>query len=120
MWVNRRLNGNFDLLKTLIEDGKITGSVVKSFPLKKLTEPQNFISLLHYFGLVSIAGRRLKEVVLAIPNRSVAELIYGYLRAAYEEANIFRIDINPKAMWICFYRPLMTSTPKCIRALSLS
>ena len=49
------------------------------FPLERLTEPENFLSLLHYFGLLSI-----RDVVdgvprLAIPNQTVKRLMYGYL-----------------------------------------
>ncbi len=70
--VGRQLNGNFDLLQELIGEGrKDLPRIQPSFPLQRLTDRQNFLSLLHYFGLLSI-----REVVhgmprLAIPNQTV-------------------------------------------------
>ena len=64
-----------------------------SFPLNELTEPENFLSLLHYFGLLSI-----REVVhgvprLAIPNQTVKQLMYGYLRDGYRDVGVFRVNL---------------------------
>ena len=44
----------------------------------------NFLSLLHCFGLLSI--RALVDVAprLAIPNQTVKQLLYGYLRDGYQ------------------------------------
>lgn len=94
MWINQQLNGNFDRLKTIIEDGSIGSQLVSSFPLKEITRPQNFISLLHYFGLLTIERSQLSQIQFKIPNRTIAELMYGYLRSTYSEADIFRIDVD--------------------------
>ncbi len=94
MWVNRQLNGNFNRLKTVIEEGVITSQLVSTFPLKQITETQNFVSLLYYFGLLSISDTRLGKAVLRIPNQTVSELIVGYLRSIYQDAELFRVDID--------------------------
>ncbi len=94
MWVNQQLNGNFNILKSILEEGSIVEDLVESFPLTELTESPNFVSLLHYFGLLTISGTRVDQVELRIPNRTIADLMYGYLRAAYEEADIFRLDLR--------------------------
>ena len=52
----RRLNGNFDLLRHLIGEGETEADLNLSFPLEELDEPENFLSLLYYFGLLSIRG----------------------------------------------------------------
>jgi hypothetical protein len=87
--LDKRLNGNFSHLKTIIETGRITSKIALSFPLENLIKPKNFISLLYYFGLLS--HREDKELI--IPNRTVLELMYGYLRDAYEDVDIFTIDL---------------------------
>ncbi len=46
MWVNQQLNGNFNLLKSIIEEGSIVEDLVESFPLNELTEAPNFVSLI--------------------------------------------------------------------------
>ena len=52
----RRLNGNFDLLRHVISEGEAEADLRLSFPLDELDEPENFLSLLYYFGLLSIRG----------------------------------------------------------------
>ena len=92
--VGRQLNGNFDLLTEIIgEERKDLPRIQPSFPLKQLADRQNFLSLLHYFGLLSI-----REVVhgmprLAIPNQTVKQLMYGYLRDGYRDVEVFRVDL---------------------------
>ena len=92
--VGRQLNGNFDLLRETIGEGrKDLPRIQPSFPLKQLTDAENFLSLLHYFGLLSI-----REVVdgmprLAIPNQTVKQLMYGYLRDGYRDVEVFRVDL---------------------------
>ncbi len=92
--VGRQLNGNFDLLREVIGEGrKDLPRIQPSFPLQQLTDRQNFLSLLHYFGLLSI-----REVVhgvprLAIPNQTVKQLMYGYLRDGYRDVAVFRVDL---------------------------
>ena len=56
--VNRQLNGNFDLLRHLIGTGWVDSEITSGFPLEQLTQRENFPSLLHYFGLLSIRGAR--------------------------------------------------------------
>ena len=52
--VNRQLNGNFDLLRHIIGEQQIDSDIQISFPLDRLDQPENFLSLLYYFGLLSI------------------------------------------------------------------
>ncbi len=89
----RQLNGNFDLLRNVIGDEQVDTDIQPGFPLKDLTRPENFLSLLHYFGLLSI-----REVVdgvprLAIPNQTVKRLMYGFLRDAYRDVEVFSVNL---------------------------
>ncbi len=88
-----RLNGNFDLLRGIIGTESADARIQPSFPLKRLIKRENFLSLLHFFGLLSI-----REVVdglprLAIPNQTVKRLMYEYLREAYEDAGAFDVNL---------------------------
>lgn len=91
--VDRRFNGNFSRLKEIMEKGRITSSVTRSFPLEALNQPENFISLLLYFGLLSFAPASGTRTVLQIPNLTVQKLMYGYMRDAYADVDIFRVDL---------------------------
>ena len=89
----KQLNGNFDLLRNVIGDEHVDTDIQPGFPLKDLTSRENFLSLLHYFGLLSI-----RDVVdgvprLAIPNQTVKRLMYGYLRDAYRDVEVFSVDL---------------------------
>ena len=93
MLISHQLNSNFDRLKAIIEDGEVLSGVTTSFPLEHLTQQENFISLLYYFGLLSFAGRQRGQPLLKIPNRTVQHLMYGYMREAYQEIETFRVDL---------------------------
>ena len=91
--VGRQLNGNFDLLRDIIGEEQVDTRIQPGFPLERLTDPENFLSLLYYFGLLSI-----RDVVdgmprLAIPNQTVKRLMYGYLRDAYRDVGVFSVNL---------------------------
>ena len=88
----RRLNGNFDLLRGVISEGRAASEVMSSLPLARLAERENFLSLLHYFGLLSIRGAAAGTPQLAIPNQTVRRLLYGFLRDAYDDVGVFSVD----------------------------
>lgn len=88
--LDRRLNGNFRRLANIIEtEGESVVRIAESFPVERLLKPSNFISLLFFFGLLSHApdGR------LRIPNRTVRQLMYSYIREGYEDVDVFSVDL---------------------------
>ena len=91
--IDNRLNGNFSRLQQIMEDEEVQAEIQESFPLERLLDQQNFISLLFYFGLLSIDRIQENTPVLRIPNLTVKHLIYGYLRDAYRDVDVFRIDL---------------------------
>ena len=48
--------GSFFCIQTLVSQGYITGDLKESFPAANITTPDNFVSLLYYFGLLTISG----------------------------------------------------------------
>ena len=91
--VNRQLNGNFDLLRDIVGEEQVDTRVQAGFPLERLAEPENFLSLLHYFGLLSIRDVIHGVPRLAIPNQTVKRLMYGYLRDAYRDVGVFSVNL---------------------------
>ena len=87
-----RLNGNFDLLRHIVGEGRAEARIHKSFPLERLARPENFLSLLYYFGLLAIEGEGRGLTRLGIPNQTVRHLMYGYLRDAYDDVELFTVD----------------------------
>jgi len=89
-----KLNSNFSLLQSIIEDGEIQSPIKPSFPLGELLNRENFISLLYYFGLLSFTGEFTEDApLLRIPNRTVKDLMYGYMRSSLTDAQMIRVDI---------------------------
>lgn len=91
--VDNHLNGNFSRLKAIIETGETVSILNPSFPLSQLLEPTNFVSLLHYFGLITIAGLREGRPLLKIPNLTIKDLMYGYIRDSFQDVDVFRLDL---------------------------
>ncbi len=87
--LDQRLNGNFSRLADIIGTERTAARVAESFPVEYLTDPENFVSLLFYFGLLSYAGTD----TLRIPNRTVRHLMYTYLREGYRDVNVFNVDL---------------------------
>ena len=88
----QQLNGNFDLLRNVIGEEHVDTAIQPGFPLKDLARTENFLSLLHYFGLLSIRDAQGVMPTLAIPNQTVKRLMYGYLRDAYDDVGVFSVD----------------------------
>ena len=91
--VGRQLNGNFDVLRRVIGEETVETPLQSGFPLERLDQPENFLSLLHCFGLLSIRGVVGGVPRLAIPNQTVRRLLYGYLRDAYRDVEVFSVDL---------------------------
>ena len=89
----RQLNGNFDLLRDVIGEEQVDTRIQPGFPLKDLTKPENFLSLLHYFGLLSIRDVVERVPRLAIPNQTVKRLMYGFLRDGYRDVEVFSVNL---------------------------
>ena len=95
--VGRQLNGNFDLLRDVIGEEQAAARIQPGFPLERLAEPENFLSLLHFFGLLSIRGAPpgvpSGTPRLAIPNQTVRRLMYGFLRDGYRDVKVFSVNL---------------------------
>ena len=75
-------------IQTLVQQGYITGELKTGFPAETIAEPDNFISLLFYFGMLTISGTLEGETKLTITNQVVREQLYSYLLDTYNEADL--------------------------------
>jgi len=74
---------------------EIVSNIECSFPVEDLTKQENFISLLYYFGLLTIHSKKYGVYLLKIPNMTIQKLMYGYIRSGFQDVDIFKID-----MWL--------------------
>ena len=80
------------VIRRIVEQGYITTTLKTGFPARSITDPRNFISLLYYFGMLSIDGTMRGETKLIIPNQVVREQIYNYLLETYEREEFLHDD----------------------------
>ena len=76
------------IIQTLVSQGYITGELKDSFPAANIVDPDNFVSLLYYFGMLTISGMHKGKNKLTIPNQVVEEQLYTYLLNTYNEADL--------------------------------
>ena len=76
------------IIQTLVSQGYITGELKKGFPAASIIDPDNFVSLLYYFGMLTISGTHEGKCKLTIPNQGVREQLYTYLLNTYNDANL--------------------------------
>ncbi len=72
------------IIQTLVTDGKIVGKLNDNFPAEKIVLRENFVSLLYYFGMVTIGGFVEEDIIFKIPNIVVKEQLINYLMDNYE------------------------------------
>ncbi len=72
----------------LVSQGYITGELKDGFPAVSIAQPDNFVSLLYYFGMLTISGVHKGKTKLTIPNQVVQEQLYTYLLNTYNEADL--------------------------------
>jgi len=94
---NRQLNGNFSQLRSIIENGEIVSEIMPSFPLEELAEPENFVSQLLFFGLLTFAGEHNGRPLLRIPNRTIKDLLYSYMREGLRDVDVFQLNLKKLA-----------------------
>ena len=81
-----KLDGNRKgVIHTIIENGEIIGKIAETFPARMLTKPRMFVSLLFYYGMLTIKGTKGDRLILGIPNNNVRKQYYEYLMELYEE-----------------------------------
>ena len=76
------------LTEELAATGEIPFDLVESFPADELVKPENFRSLFHYYGVLSMAERRKGLTYFKIPNACVERQLFNYLRDSYRRTKL--------------------------------
>ena len=88
MLIRKEFAHDASVVQTLVSQGYITGELKKGFPAVSITNPDNFVSLLYYFGMLTISGIHKGKTKLTIPNQVVQEQLYTYLLNTYNDADL--------------------------------
>ena len=88
------------IIHEIIEKGYIQGILVSHFPAERIMDYDNFVSLLYYYGMLTIGGVEGELLTLIIPNNNVRLQYYRYLRDEYREIS----PISTTQLSICYVR----------------
>ena len=81
-----------EIIHNIVEEGFIKARVVSHFPAERMMEFGNFVSLLYYYGMLTIGGVIGERLKLIIPNNNVRLQYYQYLLEEY--SSIHSVDIS--------------------------
>lgn len=76
------------IIQQLVTQGFVTGKLVENFPAERINDPDNFLSLLFYFGMVTIDGDYKGVTKFIISNEVVRDQMYTYLLDTYKENDL--------------------------------
>ena len=77
-------------IQQIAAEGSIVTDLHYSFPAERIFDEGNFVSLLYYYGMLTIVGTDLDKLILGIPNNNVRKQYYEYLLSEYRP--IYSID----------------------------
>ena len=87
-----RLDGDRKgVVRTIAEQGYIDTTIETTFPAIEMINPNMFVSLLFYYGMLTIGGTALDKLHLVVPNLNVWEQYYRFLFDQYQDTA--RIDM---------------------------
>ena len=88
-------------LQQIAAEGSIVADLHMSFPAEHIFDEGNFVSLLYYYGMLTIVGTDLDKLVLGIPNNNVRKQYYEYMLSEYRplcSIDIRKLDAAYKTM----------------------
>ena len=83
-----KATGSTERMSTLQEieaKGYLYTNIKTSFPADKIANPENYNSLLFYYGLLTIGATRGDMLKMVIPNNCVKEQYFGFMREYYRD-----------------------------------
>ena len=82
------------IIQSLVTKGYVTGALNENFPAERINDPDNFLSLLFYFGMVTIDGTYLTKPFSA---KLLHSRINNLLETRKKIASLLALaDIQPK------------------------
>ena len=86
-----------NVVHDIAEQGYVYGQIVSHFPAERMMEFGNFLSLLYYYGMLTIGGVEGELLKLTIPNNNVRLQYYHYLLDEYQ--SISRVNTTELSLY---------------------
>lgn len=94
LWVDKSFGSNASVIQEIVTIGSTQGNIAASFPAENIANPENFKSLLYYYGMLTISHYEYGDTLLSIPNQVVREQLYNYLIEIYQDTAGLGIDLS--------------------------
>ena len=111
------------IIQQLVTQGFVIGTLNENFPAERINDPDNFLSLLFYFGMVTIDGTYEGETKFIIPNEVVRDQMYTYLLDTYKENDLVydrysKGKLESKLAYHGEYKPYFEYIADCLKKYS--
>mgnify|MGYP001393354446 FL=1 len=111
------------IIQQLVAQGFVIGTLNENFPAERINDPDNFLSLLFYFGMVTIDGTYDGETKFIIPNEVVRDQMYTYLLDTYKENDLVydrysKGKLESKLAYHGEYKPYFEYIADCLKKYS--
>lgn len=111
------------IIQQLVTQGFVIGMLNENFPAERINDPDNFLSLLFYFGMVTIDGTYDGETKFIIPNEVVRDQMYTYLLDTYKENDLVydrysKGKLESKLAYHGEYKPYFEYIADCLKKYS--
>lgn len=112
-----RESNRMGTIEEIAAQGEILVNLHTSFPAERVTDIDNFRSLLYYYGLLTMCGTRGDMIRMCIPNNCVREQYFGFLRDYYQRyssidlhyLNVMLADLAYDGEWKPFFETVAQS-----------
>lgn len=82
------------LIQRITTEGQIYAKIKAEFALQELDSYENLVSLMFYMGLLSIGDYDFGDTLLVIPNATVRQQFFDYMRKSYDTLISWKTDEN--------------------------
>ena len=111
------------IIQELVTKGFVTGMLNENFPAERINDPDNFLSLLFYFGMVTIDGTYKGATKFIIPNEVVRDQMFTYLLDTYSENDLTfeRFEKNQLESQMAYdgkFKPYFEYIADCLKRFS--
>ena len=111
------------IIQQLVTQGFVIGTLNENFPAERINDPDNFLSLLFNFGMVTIDGTYDGETKFIIPNEVVRDQMYTYLLDTYKENDLVydrysKGKLESKLAYHGEYKPYFEYIADCLKKYS--
>jgi len=92
---DEELNGNFSVLREIVETNETNSEFVRSFALNDLIDKEKFKSFLFYLGFTSIKNiDPTGRFIFTIPNKLINKLLWEFIQKSLNEVYKLNIEVD--------------------------